>query len=221
MVRVRLAGSKGLSWAPLAMEKGMRRSCWVVLFVSLMASCTRGEMPTATRVLSPPSFLISDAAHDGGTPGFYFLPPMVSQPAFAGTFDADIATLNPQVAICDVTNGPDTDCGGSTAGATPAVVVFTTTSTPAITVDLATPQYQVNWDTKATGFATGHTYRLHVSAGAPTARRELGFADLLLTTTPGRVKHLATDRLIVLQNGRTLPVHFRIETGIPGSLVVT
>ncbi|HKV71809.1 MAG TPA: hypothetical protein VJN62_11205 [Gemmatimonadales bacterium] len=185
----------------------------------LVVSCTRAEPTTAT-LRSHVAAVISDAAHDGGTAGFYFLPPMVSQPIIAGTFDGDIATLNPQVAICDVTSGPDTDCGGSGAGATPAAAVFTTTSTPAITVDLSTPQYQVNWDTKAAGFATGHSYRLHVSAGAFTARRELGFADILLTTTPGQVKHLATDSLIVLQDGRTLPVHFRIETGIPGSIVV-
>ena len=187
---------------------------------ALALSCSPDGTPTAARSGSGLQSAISDAAHDGGTAGFYFLPPMVSQPVFAGTFDGDIATLNPQVAICDVTSGPDTDCGGSSAGATPAVVVFTTTSTPAITVDPATPQYQVNWDTKGPGFANGHSYRLHVSAGAPTARRELGFADILLTSTPGQVKHLATDSLIVLQDGRTLPVHFRIETGIPGSIVV-
>jgi alpha-tubulin suppressor-like RCC1 family protein len=187
----------------------------------VVLSCTKDDTPTGARAPAPPSSVISDAVHEGGTPGFYFLPPMVSQPAFTGTFDADIATLNPQIAICDITNGLDTDCGGSSAGATPAVVVFTTVSTPAITLDATTPQYQVNWDTKAAGFVAGHSYRLHVRAGAAAARRELGFADILLTTTPGQAKHLASDGLIVLQDGRTLPVHFRIETGIPGSILVT
>jgi len=150
--------------------------------------------------------------HEGGTPGFYFLPPMVGQPTLNGTFDADIATLNPAIAICDVTNSPDANCGSS--GGTPAVLVFTTTSTPAISVDLTTPQYRVNWNTQAAGFIAGHTYRVHVTAGAGGARRELGFADVLLTTTPGQAKFLQTGDIIVLQDGRTLPIQVRIETGI-------
>jgi hypothetical protein len=146
---------------------------------------------------------------------------MVAQPTFSGGFDGDIATLNPQVAICDVTNGPDVNCGGSAAGATPAVLVFTTTSTPAITLDPTTPQYQVNWDTQGAGFLLSHTYRVHVTAGASGTRRELGFADALLTTVPGQAKNAETGDIVVLQDGRTLPIHFRIETRIPGSLAVS
>ena len=153
---------------------------WV--FTLLIATaCSSGDKATAP---TRPEFAISDAVHEGGTPGFYFLPPMVTQPTFSGTFDADITTLNPLIAVCDVTNVPDANCGGP--GGTPAVLVFTTTSTPGITVDVSTPQYQVNWNTQAAGFVAGHTYRVHVAAGASGARRELGFADVLLTTTPGQ-----------------------------------
>src|SRR6266705_3129165 len=157
------------------------RVAWLVPALLIVEACAPGDRPTAPR--PGPEFAISDAVHEGGTAGFYFLPPMVAQPAFSGTFDPDIATLNPQIAICDITNGPDNNCGG--AGGTSAVIVFTTTSTPAITVDLTTPQYQVNWDTRGAGFVAGQTYRVHVTAGASGARRELGFADVLLTTTPG------------------------------------
>src|SRR6267143_3760421 len=153
----------------------------------IVGACASADRPTAPRF--GPAFAISDGVHGGGTQGFYFLPPMVAQPAFGGSFDADITTLDPQIAICDITNGPDNNCGG--AGGTSAVIVFTTTSTEAITVDLATPQYQVKWDTRAAGFDADHSYRVHVSAGASGARRELGFADLLLTTTPGQAKNLA------------------------------
>ncbi len=153
--------------------------------------------------------------HEGGTRGFYFLPPMVSQPSFNGTFDADIATLNPQIAICDVTN--DVNCGVSSA----TLIVFTTTSAPAITVDPTTPQYQVNWNTQAAGFVAGHTYRVHVTAVVSGSRRELGFADVLLTTTPGQATRVETGDIIVLQDGRTLPIHVRIETGIACDCWVT
>src|SRR5882762_9523084 len=97
----------------------------------IVGACASADRPTAPRF--GPAFAISDGVHGGGTPGFYFLPPMVAQPAFSGSFDGDIATLDPQIAICDITSGPDNNC----------VIVFTTTSTPAITVDLTTSQYQV------------------------------------------------------------------------------
>src|SRR2546421_10175951 len=173
----------------------------VALLVSALLiaeACVSGDRPTAPR--SGPAFAISDGVHEGGTSGFYFLPPMVAQPAFSGSFDADITTLNPQIAICDITNGPDNNCGGT--GRTSAVVVFTATSTPGITVDLTTPQYQVNWVTRAAGFVARDTYRVHVTAGASGARRELGFADVLLTNTPGQAKNAETGDLMVAKDGR-------------------
>src|SRR6202008_4004853 len=100
-------------------------------------ACSSSNRPTAPR--TRPEFAISDAVHEGGTPGFFFLPPMVAQPSFSGTFDADVTTLNPAIAICDVTN--DVNCGLSSG----TLIVFTTSSTPAIRVDFTTPQYQVNW----------------------------------------------------------------------------
>src|SRR5437899_10666584 len=189
-----------------------RRLAWLISALLMVEACASGDRPTAPR--SRPEFAISDGVHEGGTPGFFFLPPMVAQPAFSGTFDGDITTLNPQIAICDITNGPDNNCGG--VAGTSAVIVYTTTSTPAITVDLTTPQYQVNWDTRAAGFVAGNTYRVHVTAGASGARRDLGFADVLLTTTPRQAKDVTSGDLIVAQDGRNLPVRFRIEAGILG-----
>src|SRR5437870_3279206 len=192
------------------------RVAWLVPAILVVEACASGDRPTAPR--PGPEFAISDGVHESGTPGFYSLSPMVAQPTFSGTFDADITTLNPAIAICDITNGPDANCGSS--GGTPAVRVFTTATTPAITLDPTTPQYQVKWDTREAGFVADHTYRLHVTAGASGARRELGFADVLLTTTPGQAKDVAPD-LIVLKDGRPLPIHFRIETGIAGSVSVS
>jgi hypothetical protein len=161
---------------------------------------------------------ISDGAHSGGTPGFYFLPPMVPLPVTSGVFDADIATFNPAILICDVTDGPDTGCGG----AIPALRAFTTTSTPAIVLD--GEKYKVDWDTKEKegDFVAGRTYRVHVLGGSGPNQRELGFADVLLTTEPGKVKNLATEETITLNDGRTLPIHVRIEVGVvvpPGPAV--
>src|SRR2546422_11529793 len=70
----------------------------------IVAACSSDGRPTAPH--SRPQFAISDAAHAGAAPGFFFLPPMVPQPTLSGTFDADITTLDPRVAICDITTGP-------------------------------------------------------------------------------------------------------------------
>ena len=115
--------------------------------VVLAASCA--DRRDAARLIGPEA-MISDAVHEGGTPGFFFLPPMVVQPTVTGTFDADIATLNPQIAICDVTN--DVNCGGSSG----TLAIFSTATSPAITVDPAAQQYQVNWDTKGATFVAGN-----------------------------------------------------------------
>src|SRR6266566_3515679 len=171
------------------------RVAWLVPALLIVEACASGDRPTAPR--PGPEFAISDGVHEGGTPGFFFLPPMVAQPTVSGAFDADITTLNPQIAICDVTSSPDVNCGGSSPGATPAVVVFTTATTPAITLNPTTPQYQVNWDTQGAGFVAGHTYRVHVTAGASGTRRELGFADVLLSSTPGQAKDVTTGDVIV------------------------
>src|SRR2546423_1692241 len=193
------------------------RLCSRLTVLLSVAACASSDRPTGPQ--SRPEFNISDAVHEGGTPVFYFLPPMVARPTFSGTFDSGISTLNPQIALCDVTNGTDTNCGR--ADGTPAVIVFTTASAPRITLDSATTQYHVNWVTKGPAFLAGHTYRVHVTAGASGARRELGFADVLLTSTPGQARNVASGDLIVLNDGATLPIHFRIETGIPGSLALS
>jgi hypothetical protein len=179
----------------------------------IVAACSSDGRPTGLD--SRPRFAISDAAHAGAAPGFFFLPPIVPQPTLSGTFDADITTLDPRIAICDITAGPDVDCGGATA----AVIVFTTATTPAITLD-PPARYQVNWDTRGTGFLADHTYRVHVTAGASGTRRELGFADVLITDIPGEVKQLATGDSVILNDGRTLPIRFWIGTGIPGNIAV-
>src|SRR5437899_399944 len=89
------------------------RVAWLVPALLIVEACASGDRPTAPR--PGPEFAISDGAHGSGTPGFYFLPPMVAQPAFSGTSDADFTTLNPQIAICDVTSGPDNSCAGAGA----------------------------------------------------------------------------------------------------------
>src|SRR2546427_12295372 len=88
---------------------------WLVATSFLaVAACSSDRNPTAPR--NRPEFAISDAAHQGGTPGFFFLPPLVAQPTTGGAVDADIATPNPQGANCAIPPGPRAHCGGASDG---------------------------------------------------------------------------------------------------------
>src|SRR5438105_14388682 len=73
------------------------------------AACSSSDRATAPQ--SRPEVNISDAVHEGGTPGFYFLPPMADHPTFGGTFDSAVSTRNPQIALSAVTNGQPANCG--------------------------------------------------------------------------------------------------------------
>ena len=83
---------------------------------------------------------ILDGAHAGGNPNFFFLPPMVTQPSFSGTFNPN---LGPLVQIC-------------TLHATTTGTACDPTITPINPgpVQVAGQQYQVNWNTGATNVST-------------------------------------------------------------------
>src|SRR2546428_7281778 len=69
---------------------------------------------------SPPSFLIQDAAHSGGNPHVYWLPPMEAQPKFTGTFNG---TLSPVIEISKLPNAAKATC------AAPDIIATLPTST--------------------------------------------------------------------------------------------
>ncbi|HEX6041125.1 Ig-like domain-containing protein [Longimicrobium sp.] len=170
-----------------------------------VAACTSDVTAPAAPGDAGPAQTISDAAHSGAVPGFYFLPPMVSSPAYSGTFDAG---LQPRVEICQL------------AGTTCAVTIaqYTTTSgTGGELVKLTSGAYQVNWHTNQFALDPTKTYRISVFVG--TFR--LGFADVDVVSSGKELKNVNTQEFIPLQDGRTLPIKFRIETGIAGQVIVS
>lgn len=149
---------------------------------------------------------LSDGAH-GGTAGFYFLPPMLPQPSAGGTFDPDLA---PTVTLCVRHAGV---CG-------PVLAEYTRGSGPGaerVQLKASEAHYLVNWDTRLPGYVPGDTVRIAVSV-AGTA---LGFADVVLLGDGSRARNVDTSEYITLVDGRTLPIKFRIETGIAGAISVS
>jgi len=171
--------------------------------VLFAAACTADSIsPTAPTV---PRETISDAAHSGVVPGFYFLPPMVPQPTYSGTFDA---ALQPRVEICELV--------GTACGTTIATFTFGTGSS-SVRVDAAGQLYIVNWKTSDYNLDPAKNYRISVFQGA----FRLGYADVDVVGAAKDLKNVDTNQFIPLLDDRTLPIKFRVETGIPAQVTVT
>ncbi len=144
---------------------------------------------------------ISDGAHSSGNPHFFWLPPMVNQPAFSGTFDAG---ASPVLEIC---NGVSADGECVTTVAT-----YTTTSGPGgevIHENSLDQLYQVNVHTDVVGLVSPVTYRWRLMLQG----FELGHADIVIAENGREAKNVTNDQFIGLVDGRTLPTKFRIEEG--------
>jgi hypothetical protein len=172
------------------------------LLLCALAACT-GDM-TAPTVHDEASTALSDGANSGPVPGFYFLPPMVPSPSYSGTFDA---ALQPRVEICQL--------AGAVCGPTVASYPFGAGS-GSVRVDAAAQHYIANWNTPKS-LDPAQFYRVQVFVGA----FRLGYADVDVVRTGKEKDSVDQMRFVPLIAGQTLPVKFRIETGIAGQVVVS
>jgi hypothetical protein len=179
----------------------MKRHQLIALAAIVLVACVDGGRSNG------PSFAISDAVHDGGTAGFYFLPPMVPNPTPTGTFDR---FRSPAVEICQLLGDEDTAC-------TTTIATFTMTSGVGSVIRVVPPDehYIVNWHTNLFPnlLSTPTIYRIQVFDQESAPRKLLGFADVQLADNGKEAKSLTSGQMIGLVDGRTLPIKFRIEFG--------
>src|SRR5438309_3296084 len=139
------------------------------------------DKPATAPAAGRPQFAISDAGHGTGTPGFYFLPPMVAAPTFTGTF---VSGLTLEVEIC-VWNGTACDA---------LIATFSTntgTGSETVRVDTENERYIVNWKTGQFHLDPAKTYRIRVLLGST----ELGHADVDVVATGRERKSVNTAEL--------------------------
>jgi alpha-tubulin suppressor-like RCC1 family protein len=180
----------------------MRPRLLLVPVLVAVFACSDQTFTTSPNGL--PSFDIADAARDYKS-GFYWLPPMVRNPTVSGTFDA---TLSPTVEICELVDGA---CG-------PVLATYTMTSGPGgEVVRIQDNHYHVNWHTDAFALSTTSSYRISVRAGNGVL---LGYADVQPAANGSGLKNLDNNEMMGLVDGRTLPIRFRIETGVVGDIDV-
>ena len=174
----------------------------VVALAAALAVCVacRDQHP----ITSPPrpSADFSDGSVSGGNAHFFFLPPLVAQPSFSGTFNPN---LRPVVEICQLdvdVNSIPIGCNGIASIINPGIVQL----------DLLDQLYQVNWSTLLPPIDPSKFYRVQVRV-APGGT-VLGFADLDPVLNGAALRDVNTGEFIGLVDGRTLPIKFRIEMGI-------
>lgn len=174
------------------------RSLTILMFGALVSACGDDATSPPGTPARPPAFAISDGAHGGGNPGFFFLPPLVADPSANPEFgDEPAATVSPVVRVCRLAGDPT---AGPTACAE-EIVAFSGSQ-----VSFVDGQHQVNWDTKATTLSTTAFYRLSVYVGT----QMLGFADVDPVTSR-EMRNLRSGEVFALVDGRTLPIKFIVE----------
>src|SRR5437660_76761 len=174
--------------------------CGVAVGVLLAGCAHPTAIPPIPTPPARPTMTIADAAHGVGHPHFYFLPPLVPNPSFSGTFDP---TLGPLLAVdvCRVDAG---------ACVTPLIASFTSSggaTSASVRLDAAAEWYSVNWNTKAAALDPSQTYRIRVSVAGLT----IGYADVDVVESGSELKNVQTGEFVGLLDGRTLPIKFRIE----------
>ena len=135
--------------------------------------------------------------------GFAFLPPMVKDSEFSGTFDAG---LSPVVEICETPVCDEIHATFDMDGQGPERV----------RVDEEDEHYIVNWNTNSSGSEPGQTYRIRVSVNGTT----LGHTDVHVVSNGREANQYRSSGEIAVVANQTLPVKFRVETGIVGTIVV-
>ena len=176
----------------------MKRVVPIAIAIGVLVACRDQQQLTAP---TRPSADFSDGTVAGGNLHFFFLPPLVKQPSFSGTFNP---ALRPVVEICqldvDINNIPIA-CSATAPTINPGIVEL----------DLVDELYQVNWNTLLPPIDVTKFYRIQVRVA--TGGTILGFADVDPVLNGTELKNVNTGEFIGLVDGRTLPIKFRIEIG--------
>ena len=170
------------------------------LLLATALACERDgpTNPATARPDQSAQFAISDGAHAGGNAHFYFLPPLVAPPKYAGVFDP---TVHPIVEVAAI-------AAGAIVGS--PLVSFTTTTASGserVRVDTTDELYIVNWHTKPYG-DRGGLYRISVKLGTTV----LGYVDVSLRRTPATLGAGSRGEDVAWKGG-SIPIKFRIEKG--------
>src|SRR5437899_8942877 len=127
----------------------MKRAVALASALAVCIAC-RDQHPITSPLRSSADF--SDGRIPGGNPHFFFLPPLVKQPSFSGTFNP---ALRPVVEICQL----DVDINDIPIACS---ATLTTISPGIVELDLVDELYHVNWNTLLPPIYVTKFYSIHV-----------------------------------------------------------
>lgn len=168
--------------------------CLVLLGALFGCGTSADSPPDLPRTHRAEAYLISDAVHGGGAPGFYFLAPIASAPTCVGTFDANV---QPRVTVVEL------DAQGAIRR---TVAEFSrTTGKGNARLRLVGDEYRVSWDTARGHLNAARDYRIEVHRDG----QRLGFADVDLRKRWSPTRNIHDVVRVTL--GKTLSIRFRID----------
>jgi hypothetical protein len=199
--------------------------------LALAFGCRDQQPPTApTERIAPtdPSEIISDGAHNGGNPDFFFLPPMVPLPLHNANFELghfnNTLKGSLKIDICELNPEPLNGLPKAATGCARAVKTFAPGSVNVVNLPLRQfgwwnlfglpPDgfYYALWDTRQSNLNVNKYYRIKVYiAGPPDVL--LGIADVDPMANIFQWKYTLTGEVIQLIDDVNLPIVFRVENG--------
>jgi hypothetical protein len=206
-----------------------------VLICLALAGCRANDAAPQAGFSGSSKNVISDGDHNSGTPGFYFLPPMVPQPGNFGPFRPEVL---PTVQIDQVTLSPagcTSDCQATVVRANVAHWTrFWGSDWRRIRVHLTSswggwrgwdddddgddgddaPEgyFVVRWDSDDFGVTVHGIYRVRVMVPSNGGQLELGYSDIEIVANKKQFRRVDTTEYTALIDGRTLKIKFRIDT---------
>jgi Tol biopolymer transport system component len=193
----------------------MRSAISVAVLAVLVAACNDRSEPTSPSSAPSlsPSFAISDGAHSGGNPNFFFLPPLQPSPRRSPNFDRGKfnPNLSPTVKICDGRDlTPQGECASPLLKSGQPVVFTAVRGWDGLPDWVDPEQYHVLWQTRSYNLVLGHPYRIVVKVGGTL----LGFLDIVPSSRLLSALRITAGGQDVgwLQN-TIVPIRFRIEQG--------
>ena len=175
----------------------------VLVLASWAATACNDRPTTAPATQAGPSAVLLDGT-TGGNPHFYFLAPLGTTATYPGVFNGRLA---PTVEVCRTTV---LDASGHCVS---LLASFNTNgginnNGSKVDISLTGQHYSVSFNTKLYTIAQDVPFRITVLLGD----LQIGFADVVLSGT--KWVNATTGTTINLQNGRNLPIKFRIENGV-------
>src|SRR5687768_2388789 len=185
------------------MQRRIRFAAFLLFPLAIVSACNDNPGTAPTTTLDARTAVLDGAS--GGNPHFFFHAPLGATVSYGGAFNGNMA---PTVEVCRTTELTATGhCVSLLASFEKSGGV--NTGGAKVEINQTGQHYQVSFNTKLYPITTNAPFRIAVLLGDLL----IGYTDVV-ARSGGKYENATTGAAIVLQNGRTIPIKFRIENGV-------